>query len=86
MFWSFAYLALRRVFSCLCCCRAEPDKEIEILVLRHQVAVLRRQVHQPDLIHADRVVLTALSRLFERRAWGTRASSLQPHCCAGTVI
>lgn len=72
MFWSFAYLALRRVFQLLVLLpRGDRSKEIEILVLRHQVSVLRRQVTRPDLTPADRVVLAALSRLIRRRAWDT---------------
>jgi hypothetical protein len=72
VFWSFAYLVLRRAFQLLLLlARGDRSKEIEILVLRHQVAVLRRQVHRPDLTHADRVVLAALSRLIGRRVWDT---------------
>jgi putative transposase len=71
MFWSVVYLALRRIFQLVVLAlRHDRAKEIEILVLRHQIAVLRRQVHRPDLCPADRVLLTALSRLLRRRSWG----------------
>jgi putative transposase len=42
MFWSVVYLALRRIFQLVVLAlRHDRAKEIEILVLRHQIAVLR---------------------------------------------
>jgi putative transposase len=41
--WSFVYLALGRILELIVlCCRSAKTKEIEILVLRHELAVLRR--------------------------------------------
>ncbi len=60
----FAYLAVLRVFGWLALL-ARPDraKDAEILILRHQVAVLQRQAGTPKLSWADRAILAALARL-----------------------
>jgi putative transposase len=68
--WSFVYLALRRVLELLVLCwRSAEAKEVEILVLRHQLAVLRRQHPRPRLQPKDRALLAALSRLLPRSRW-----------------
>ncbi len=50
--------------------RREVSKDAELLVLRHQNAVLRRQISRVRYQPGDRLWLAALSRLIPRRRWG----------------
>jgi putative transposase len=51
--------------------RSQREKEIEILVLRHQLQVLERQVARPQLGATDRALLAAFSRALPRSAWSS---------------
>jgi hypothetical protein len=60
----FAYLTVLRVFGWLALlARSDRAKDAEILILRHQVAVLQRQVKAPRLSWANRALLAALTRV-----------------------
>jgi putative transposase len=65
-----AYLALcRSVQLLVLLARGDAAKDLEILVLRHQLTVLRRQVSRPRLEPTDRALLAAISRLLPRGRW-----------------
>jgi transposase InsO family protein len=67
---SLLYWSLRRLLEFVVLCfRSEREKEIEIVLLRHQLRVLERQVARPQLTQADRALLAAFSRTLPRRAW-----------------
>jgi hypothetical protein len=58
------------------CTRSDSTKEIEILVLRHQLVVLQRRTPRPRISRTDRAVIAAASG----------CSSHRPRSCAGTEI
>jgi hypothetical protein len=60
-------LVVRAVSWLVVLTRSSASQEVEILVLRHEVAVLRRQVAQPRPNWADRALLAALARLLPAR-------------------
>jgi putative transposase len=64
------YLLMIRLFGWVALlARSDTSKDVEILVLRHEIAVLRRQVTRPKPDWADRAVITALARLLPKRLW-----------------
>jgi putative transposase len=49
--------------------RGDAAKDLELLVLRHQLTVLRRQTPRLRLEPADRALLAAVSRILPRTRW-----------------
>jgi transposase InsO family protein len=68
--FAIVYVALQRVLQLVgLLCRSSEFKELEIVVLRHQLAVLRRHVGRPPLRQADRFFLAAASRVLPHVTW-----------------
>ena len=67
---SFLYRLVRRVVELLGILRMDnAAKDAEILVLRHQLGVLHRQVGRPHFTWSDRAVIAALAKLVSREGW-----------------
>jgi hypothetical protein len=70
LFVSLVYLVVCRLFAFLVLlARRDCSKELEILVLRHELAIHRRQAGRPRYEPHDRLMLAALSRVAPRRSW-----------------
>ena len=76
-----AYLTLCRSIQLLALlARGDAAKDLELLVLRHQLSVLRRQVPRPRLEPADRPLLAAISRVLPRSRWS--CFHVKPGACS----
>ena len=65
---SFLYRAFCRVLQLIrLACRTDTGLAVEVVMLRHEVAVLRRQVNRPALQPADQALLAGLARLLPRQ-------------------
>jgi hypothetical protein len=60
--WSLAYLVVRRLFELMMlCCRSPRSKELEILVLRHELSILRRHAQRVGAENSVRGSVTELA-------------------------
>jgi putative transposase len=65
-----AYLTLCRSIQLLALlARGDAAKDLELMVLRHQLSVLHRRMPRPKLEPADRALLAAVSRVLPRSRW-----------------
>jgi len=75
--FALLYLLVRRAVRLTAGSASDLHNEIEIMVLRHQVAVLKRQVGRPRLRRRDRLFMAAVSRVLPRPRWSSFVVSPQ---------
>jgi putative transposase len=70
VFLTLCHLVLRWILQLVAWrFRSNDLKELEIVVLRHELAILRRRTRRPALTWSDRLFLAAASRLLPRACW-----------------
>jgi putative transposase len=67
--FSILYLILRGMLRLVPAAEGGREREVEILVLRHQLKVLSRKAGRPRLRRTDRAFLAAVSRMLPRERW-----------------
>ena len=68
--WSFVYFTVGRIVELITLClRRRESNEVGILVLRHELGILRRQQPRPRLEAKDRAWLALLSRILPPARW-----------------
>jgi putative transposase len=82
---AFLYLAFRALLGVLLRSRRLDAKDVELLVSRHELEVLRRQVARPKLRAADRAVLAAAACHLPRASRGARLVT-RGRCCGGIAL
>ena len=71
MLFAVIYLLLRRLVALAGGSSEDRHNDIEVLVLRHQLAVLKRHVGRPRLRRRDRLFMAALSKVLPRPRWSS---------------
>ena len=84
MFLSRCYMVLRWVLQLATLrLRSNDGKDLEIVVLRHELAILRRHTRPPAMTWADRCFLAAASRFLPRARWPSFIITHPGRYCAG---
>jgi len=74
--FGLVYLLLPRVVRLIAGSNELMNIEVEVVVLRHQLKVLKRQVGRPGLRRRDRFFMAAISRALPRARWSSFVVSL----------
>ena len=77
MLFALAYLLLRRLVQLVTDSSNDLTRDIEVVVLRHQLMVLKRQAGRPRIRRRDRLFMAAISRALPRARWSSFVVSPQ---------
>jgi putative transposase len=75
--FAFAYLLLRRLFQLVASSSSHLSSDVEVVVLRHQLMVLKRKAGRPRLRRRDRLFMAAMSKTLPRARWSSFVVSPQ---------